>query len=423
MNKHSKNGMLVIGGCQAAVQFAVSLRDLGYAEPITMVSDEHHLPYQRPPLSKGYLSGDVTEDALIYRSAEFYVEHNIDVRLGERIVRIERNEAGGGEAVSQTGDSFAFDRVALAVGAAPRRLALDGADASGVLYLRDAHDAAELRDRLGAAERVVIIGGGFIGLEAAESARTLGKHVTVIEVAPRLIGRAVGLETSAFFLKATRRRGIEVLLSAQLDRIAVREDGRVSGVVLRDGTVLGADIVVIGVGVVPRVELALELGLAVDNGIVVDEFSVASDGSTIAVGDCANLPNPYPKDPLLPRIRLESVNNAMEQSISAAKTVMGFGEPYHTVPWFWSDQADLKLQIAGLSSGYDTVITRGDPEEEKVSFFYFAQGELIAADCVNSPAEFAITRNALRSGRKLDQADAARTDVPFKTLIREAQPL
>ena len=412
-------GVLIVGGGQAAVQLASTLRDAGYALPITIVGDEPHLPYQRPPLSKGYLLGDQSLGGLEFRSAEFFSESGIGVLLGERVDSVRRT-AIGGVGRTASGRIITCDRLVLAVGAAPRRLPLPGADADGVITLRDAADAERLGEGLAVADDVVVIGGGFIGLEVAASAKKLGRRVTVIEVAPQLMGRAVGAETSAFYLDATRRRGIDVVLDARIVGITTGAGGAVSGVELADGTVIPAHLVALGVGVAPRVALAHQLGLEVDDGIVVDDHSLASDGWTIAVGDCANLPSPYPVDPALARVRLESVNNAIEQANHAAQTILGSPVPYRTVPWFWSDQGDLKLQIAGLSSGHDEVIVRGDPATDRVSFLYLREGRLIAADCVNSPAEFAAVRRALSGDVRVDPRRLADTSEKLVTVLRDA---
>ncbi|MFB7890632.1 NAD(P)/FAD-dependent oxidoreductase [Microbacterium sp. NPDC056044] len=412
-------GVLIVGGGQAAVQLSSTLRDAGYDKPITIVGDEPHLPYQRPPLSKGYLLGDEALGGLEFRSSAFFSENGIGVLLGERVESVERT-AEGAIVRTSAGRAITCDRLVLAVGASPRRLPIPGADADGVITLRDAGDAVRLGERLAAAENVVVIGGGFIGLEVAASARKLGRHVTVLEAAPQLMGRAVGAETSAYYLDATRRRGIDVTLDARITGIRTGGDGEVTGVELADGTVVPAQLVALGVGVAPRVELAEQLGLEVDNGIVVDDHSLASDGWTLAIGDCANLPSPYPVDPTLTRVRLESVNNAVEQANHAAQTILGTPVAYRSVPWFWSDQGDLKLQIAGLSSGHDQVIVRGDPAADRVTFLYLREGRLIAADCVNSPADFAAVRRALAGDVRVDPARLADTSEKLAVVLRDA---
>lgn len=414
-------GTLIVGASQAGVQLASSLRDLGYTAPITIVGAERHPPYQRPPLSKAFLQSTVTAETLTFRSQEFYEKNNIELVVNERIVAIDKDDDGAGVATSASGRTFAFSRLALTVGARPRKLALDGAELDGVLYLRDADDAAGLKARLETARNVVVVGGGFVGLEAAASARKLGKRATVLEVAPRLIGRAVGEVTSDFFLNAHVGRGLEITLNAKITRFLDDGRGHVSGVELEDGRVVPAEIVLVGIGVVPRTELAEQLGLACGNGIIVDEFSTASDGTTVVAGDCADLPNPLPRIGGLDRVRLESVNNAVEQARNAAATLAGQRVPYRMVPWFWSDQGDLKLQMAGLSAGFDQVVTRGMPANEKFSVLYYQSGELIAVDCINNPVDFMAVKTALAKGLNIPADQAADTTVPLKKMTVELE--
>ena len=387
---------LIVGNCQAGVQLAAALRELGDTAPIVLVGEEPHAPYQRPALSKSFLKGEATAASLIFRTPEWFTQHNIELVPGEQIVDIAR-DADGGTAVSATGRVLRFARLALTTGAAPRQLALPGAELQGVTYLRNADQAASLHQRLGTARSVVVIGGGFIGLEVAAAARGAGRHVTIIEAAPRLAGRAVAAATSDFYLQAHRRRGTTVLLNAGIIRIT-GDNGRVRGVELADGSTVPADVVVIGVGVLPRTELAERLGLEVSNGIVVDARALTSDGLTVAAGDCANMPNPFTVDYGNGNVRLESVQNAIEQAGTAARSLLGLEAEYRTVPWFWSDQGDLKLQIAGLSAGHDQTVLRGEPESEKFSVLYYRDGRIIAADCINTPRDFMAVRNALAKG-------------------------
>ncbi|WP_225219237.1 NAD(P)/FAD-dependent oxidoreductase [Arthrobacter gallicola] len=401
----SADATLIVGNCQAGVQLASTLRELGDTAPIILVGEEPHLPYQRPALSKAFLKGEATAASLTFRTPEWFVRENIELVTGEQITDISR-DADGGTAVGAGGRVFPFARLALTTGATPRRLALPGADLAGVCYLRDADQAASLHRSLGSAGSVAVIGGGFIGLEVATAARAAGKQVTIIEAAPRLVGRAVGETTSDFYLQAHRRRGTTVLLNAGIVRIA-GENGRVTGVELAGGTTVPADVVVIGVGVLPRTELAERLGLEVSNGVVVDSRAVASDGVTVAAGDCANTPNPFTADYGNGNLRLESVQNAVEQAKTAARSLLGLEADYRTVPWFWSDQGDLTLQIAGLSAGHDSTVLRGDPESEKFAVLYYREGRIIAADCVNTPRDFMAVRNALTRGLNIPPEAAA----------------
>lgn len=418
---------LIVGACQAGVQLAATLRDLGDADAIVMIGEEAHRPYQRPPLSKGWLKGELEPDDVILRTRQWFADRDIELIAGDRVVTIHRDSDGSGVAQTLGGRRIPFTRLALTTGASVRRLTVPGTDYRGVHYLRDADDAIALGPALAesSATRVVVIGGGFIGLEAAAAARQLGKQVTLVEGTGRLIGRVVAEPTSEFYLGAHRRRGTEVVLGARLARI-LGEDasvagrrGSVTGVELDDGRVIPADLVVIGIGVVPRVELAVQLGLEVDGGIVVDASCRASDGRTVAAGDCAIMPNPYPAG-VGGLVRIESVNNALEQAKVAAATLLGKDAAYATVPWFWSDQADLKLQIAGLSAGYDAVVVRGDPDTERFAVLYYRDGRLIAADCVNQPAEFLAIKHALAKGQTIPPEAAADTTVPLKQSVVDA---
>jgi 3-phenylpropionate/trans-cinnamate dioxygenase ferredoxin reductase subunit len=418
----TRTGLLIIGASQSGVQLAVSLRALGFDEHITLLGDEDHRPYQRPALSKEFLQGTVESESLIFRSNEYWAEHNVDLVKGEYIVRIDKEADGSGVAHASSGREFPFKRLALTVGARARKLDIDGGDLDGVLYLRNADDALALKARVGDATDVVVIGGGFIGLEAASSLQKMGKNVTVLEFGPRLVGRAVGEETAEYFLQAHRSRGLDIRLNTSAARFTPDADGgsRVAAVELQDGTVLPAQIVLIGIGVIPNTQLAEQLGLAVDNGVVVDRFALASDGTTVAVGDVANMPNPVPGSAPGERIRLESVNNAIEHAKVAAYSLTGRREEYAGIPWFWSNQADLKLQIAGLCNGYDQTVLRRDEERGKFSVLYYRQGRIIAADCVNAPLDFMGVKNALAKGQNIPADAAADPATQLKTITTDS---
>lgn len=409
-------GLLIIGSSQAGVQLAVSLRALGYSDPITLLGDENHRPYQRPALSKEFLQDVITKESLIFRTQEYWDEHDIQVVKNERIVRIEKQPDGSGVAYARSGETFEFDRLGLTVGARARALQVPGTEFPGVLYLRNADDALELKARVPAVQNVVVIGGGFIGIEAAASLTKLGKNVTLLEAGPRLIGRAVGPQTSDFLLKHHLEAGIDVRLDAQLTRI-VGDGDRVTGVEVGD-EIIPADLVLIGVGVVPNTELAEHLGLECDNGIRVDQYALCSDGMTVAVGDCANLPNPVPGSPAGDRVRFESVNNAIEQAKVAAYAITGNPEEYAGIPWFWSNQGELKLQIAGLSTGFDQTVVRAH-EPDKWSVLYYRDGRIIAADSVNAPLDFMAVKNALSKGQNIPAEAAGDPNTMLKTIITD----
>ncbi|MGP6173954.1 NAD(P)/FAD-dependent oxidoreductase [Corynebacterium sp. A21] len=410
-----ETGLLIIGANQAGVQLAVSLRGLGFTEAITLLGEEDHRPYQRPALSKEFLQDKIDKERLIFRSNEYWADNGITLVKGVRIDTIDKNSAGSGIAFGTDGSRHPFRRLALAVGARPRQLDLPGAQLEGVTYLRNADDALALKSMIGSVNDAVVIGGGFIGLEAASSLHDLGKNTTVLEHGPRLIGRAVGEDTAEYFLNAHRERGIDIKLNARITQF-IGENGKLSGVELADGTVVPAQLVIVGIGVLPNTELAEELGLAVNNGIVVDAHAVASDGTTVAIGDVANIPNPIPGAPADERIRLESVNNAIEHAKIAAYSLVGQPEAYVGIPWFWSNQADLKLQIAGLTLGYDRTLIRRDDAKQKFAVLYYREGQIIAADCINSPLDFMAVRSALSKGQNIPAEQAGDITIPLKKL-------
>ncbi len=406
--------VLVVGACQAGVQVAASLREGGHDGPITLVGAEPHLPYQRPPLSKAYLSGDATPQSLALRAESWYQAQDITLVLGDRVVAVDLD---AGQARTESGRSLACARLALTTGARVRRLPVPGAELPGVLYLRDLSHADALAAALPEAARVVVVGGGFIGLEAAAVCRAKGKEVTVVEFADRLMARAVAPVVSDFYKAAHERRGTTVLLGRGV--VAVEGDTRATAVVLDDGTTLPADLVLVGVGVHPRVELAEQLGLVVEQGAVrVDECARTSDPRVVAAGDVALLPNPQAPDVL---VRLESVQNAVDQGRTAAASLLGRTEPYRALPWFWSDQAGIKLQIAGLSQGWDTAVLRGRPDDESFSVLYLRGDRLLAVDAVNRAPDYMAGRRALGRGPvRLTPEDAADENRPLKDLFAAA---
>jgi 3-phenylpropionate/trans-cinnamate dioxygenase ferredoxin reductase component len=407
-------GTLIVGASQAGLQLAVSLRDAGETGPITLIGEEPHAPYQRPPLSKAYLQGSTELEQLWLRAPEVLAGNDISLVTGERIDTLELNDGGpSGLARTLSGRVLTFDRLALTVGARPRRLDAPGADLDGVTYLRTADDATLLRDLQSDAQSVVVIGGGFIGLEAAAVARAQGKSVTVVEAADRLIGRAVAPVVSEFYRAAHARRGVDVRVGARVTQLS-GNDNRVQDVELSDGSWIPADLVIVGIGVVPRSQLARQLKLDYDGGIVVDRFARTSNPTVVAAGDCTVQPNP-----LTGRgsVRLESVQNAISQAKTAAATLMGRSEPNDAVPWFWSDQYNLKLQIAGLSAGHDQYVVRGDIDSEAFSVLYYRDGALLAVDSVNAPRDYMAVRRALTQGSTISAEAAADSAVALKELI------
>lgn len=402
------SGTVVVGAGQAGLQVAVALRQAGDEEPIVLVGDEPRAPYQRPPLSKEFLSGAADEASLAFRDPGYYAQADIRLLTGEQVT-----ELRDGYARTGSGRELAYERLALALGAEPLRLRVPGAGLDGICYLRDLDHAVGLRQRLARASQVVVVGGGFIGLEAAAVARGMGKDVTVVEAADRLMARAVAPVISEFYEQAHTRRGTGVLLSSAVAGFE-GADGRVRGVVLADGSRVPADLVLLGVGVVPRTGPAAQLGVEVDGGIVVDACSRTNIPGVVAAGDCTVRPHPGTGEG---RVRLESVPNAVAQANAAAASLLGRPEPDTSVPWFWSNQGPLRLQIAGLSTGCDTAIVRGDRGSERFSVLYYRGGELLAIDAVNQPAEYVTVRRALTQGGTVPMERADDTTVPLKRLL------
>lgn len=410
------SGTLIVGASQAGLQLAASLRELLPDEPIALVGAEQHPPYQRPPLSKAFLAGTEDQAAVELRSPDFYAAAHIRLIRSDRVSQLAIAPAGSGTATTERGRSLAFDRLALTVGAQPRRLRVPGSDLDGVCYLRTVDDSADLRRRLAAATDVVVIGGGFIGLEVAALARSRGKTVTVVEATWRLIPRSVAPIVSDFYYRAHTRRGISVRLGVEVTAIG-GANGRVREVQLGDGSCLPADVVLVGIGAVPQTELAEQIGLACRGGIVVDEFARTSQPSVVAAGDCTVGPNPLTGEG---SYRLESMQNAVNQARTAAATLAGRAEPYTAVPWFWSDQGDLKLKIAGLTAGYDEYVVRGDPATERFSVLYYRDGHLLGVDAVNQASDFLVVRQALSRGANIPADAAVRTTGSLKGIAMEA---
>jgi 3-phenylpropionate/trans-cinnamate dioxygenase ferredoxin reductase component len=408
------SGVVIVGAAQAGLQIAVSLREYGYTGQIRLVGAEQHPPYARPPLSKAYLSGSATVESLALRNEAFYLEHGIELVCGDRVTDVELD---AGVVKLASGRELGFDQLALTTGARVAKLPVPGADLDGVLYLRDLADADRLAERLPGATNIVVIGGGFIGLEAAAVCRGMGKTVTVVEMGSRLVMRAVAPVVSEFYRAAHERRGTTIRLGQTVTAVE-GDNGVVSGVCLDDGTVLPADLVLVGIGVHARGELAEHMGLEIQNGaVVVDRHAQTSDPRVVAAGDVTLLPHPLADDVM---VRLESVQNAVDQAKVAAATLMGEKREYNAVPWFWTDQDTIKLQIAGLSTGYDDVVVRGEPDEEKFSVLYYRHGRLIAIDSVNRTPEYLAVRQGLARGLTVPADQAADTEVPLKSLLVEA---
>jgi 3-phenylpropionate/trans-cinnamate dioxygenase ferredoxin reductase subunit len=405
-------GVVIVGAGYAAGELAVRLKQSGYGGPVTMVGAEAHLPYHRPPLSKAFLSGALPQDELLLRPEATYTKFGIGFRASTRVARIDR----AAHAVElHDGTTMPYAKLVLATGGHARRLTCPGADLAGVLTLRTLDDVLAMRAHLKPGARLVIIGGGYIGLEVAAVAIKSGVAVTVVEAAPRVLARVAGAEISAFYEKAHRDAGVTVLTGQTVEALVglPENPAHVGGVVLGSGATLPADFVLAGVGLIAHTELAEAAGLHVQNGIWVDEYCRTEDPYVLAIGDCANHPCPF----LGRRVRLESVPNALEQARVAADTIGGRLVPYGAVPWFWSDQYDLKLQAVGLADGHDQVVLRGDMEQRSFLVFYLRQGVLIAADAVNKPGEFLVAKRLVGAYARADIGGLADTAVPLKNLL------
>lgn len=403
--------VVVIGAGQAGFQFCASLRELGHDGRITLIGDEPGLPYQRPPLSKGYLTGTVEAGALLLRREGFFAQSGIDYREATRAVAVDR---AAREVRLETGEAVPYHHLVLATGTRERRLPVPGADLDGVLALRTRADAELLRARLDA-RRVVVIGAGFIGLELASVMRKRGAAVHVLELAARPMGRALSPPCSAFFARAHAERGTVLAFGCGARRI-IGEDGRAVAVETAAGVKLEAELVLVGIGVLPNVELAAEAGLAVDDGIVVDEHLLTTDPAVSAIGDCARYPSAFTGT----MMRLESVQNAVDQARCVAARLVDRPAPYAAVPWFWSDQGDLRLQIAGLTMGHDREVTVGDVDGGKFSVFCFRGGRLAGIESVNRPGDHMIGRRLLAGRPSLTAEEVAAPGFDLKAYATAA---
>jgi len=399
--------VVVIGGGQAGASVVARLRSRGHSGPITLIGAEPHLPYQRPPLSKGYLLGEMEADRLMLRTADFYAENGIDLRLGQPVTAIDP----GARTLSLGSETIGYDALVLATGSIARRLpAAIGGDLAGVYTVRTLADIDTARPEFQPGRRLVIVGGGYIGLEAAAVAAKLGLEVTVLEMAPRILQRVAAPETSTFFRELHLKNGVTVLEGTGLDRL-LGEGGRVTAARLANGREVPADFVIAGVGILPDTRLAEAAGLTIDNGIATDAFCQTSDPHIWTAGDCASFPHAGG------RLRLESVGNAIDMGECVADNILGAAQPYEPKAWFWSDQYDTKLQIAGLNSGYDRIVTRG-PEGEAISHWYYAGDRLIAVDAMNDSRAYMVGKRLIEAGKSPDPAVVANPATDLKALLK-----
>ncbi|MEL7022382.1 MAG: FAD-dependent oxidoreductase [Pseudomonadota bacterium] len=397
--------VLIVGAGHAAGQLAVSLRQGGHEGSIMMLGDEPHPPYQRPPLSKKYLAGALEAERLFVKPPSFYGDANIDLHTDTRVTAIDPSKK---TATIESGGSVRWQSLVLATGTRARKLPLPGSDLQGVHYLRTASDVDALRPEITAGKRIAIIGGGYIGLEVAAVAREAELEVHVIEHMPRLLSRVVSPLLSDFYASVHEQAGVRLWLEQSVS--AIDGDQRVTGVTLSDGTSLDVDIVLIGIGVVPNDELARDAGIDCSNGVDTDLTGRTSATDVFAIGDCCNHHNPiYDR-----RVRLESVPNALGQARAVAASLLGDDKPYSEVPWFWSDQYDLKLQIVGLTEGYDQTVLRGDPQSRSFACFYLKDGRMLAVDAVNSPREFMRSKALVASGASVPLEALADPSIDLK---------
>jgi len=392
--------IIIVGAGHAGFQVAASLRQHAFEGGIVLIGDEPVLPYQRPPLSKDYLDGKIGLDLLLMRPGAFYRDHRIDYLPGTRVSEIDR---AGKAVLLASGECLHYSHLVLATGARNRVPALPGIELDGVAYLRTLAETDLLRDRLAAADDIVVIGAGFIGLEFAAVARQHGKSVHIVELTERAMGRVVSHATSGFFAEAHRRTGVHFSFGAQAARIA-GDRGRVDHVELVDGARLKADLVLVSIGVVPNGELAATAGLAVANGIVVNEELATADPAISAIGDCASFPCRHAAGQ---PTRLEAVQNAADHARCVADRLVGKPHPYGALPWFWSEQGKLRLQIAGLTTGHDRTVPRGSVESGEFSVFCYQGGTLLGVESINRPADHAHARRLLAAGRMITPEQAA----------------
>jgi 3-phenylpropionate/trans-cinnamate dioxygenase ferredoxin reductase subunit len=397
--------IVVVGGGQAGASCVAKLRSEGFSGSITLIGEEHAPPYQRPPLSKAYLTGDMALERLFLRPESYYAEAGIDLRLDTTAQSIDRSD----RVVIAGGQAVPYDALVLTTGSVPRRLpGRIGGELGGVHVVRTLKDVDEMAPELVAGKRALIVGGGYIGLEAASVCAKLGLEVTLIEMAERILARVACPETSAWFRDLHARHGVRILEGAGLERLT--GDPHVTGAVLSDGTEMPVDVVIAGIGISPATALAEAAGLTVENGIAVDAQGRTSDPAIWAAGDCASFPYRGA------RIRLESVQNAIDQAEAVARNILGADEAYVPHPWFWSDQYDVKLQIAGLNTGYGDVVVRDTGEAR--SHWYYDGDKLLSVDAMNDPRAYMVGKRLIEAGRSPDRAAVADPESDLKALLR-----
>ena len=398
-------GIVIIGAGHAAGQAAASLRQAKFAGPITIIGDEAHVPYQRPPLSKQYLAGTQLADKVYLRAEKFYADKDIQLMLDTRATHIDPST----KTINlDNGETIAYEKLLISTGSRPRKLSIEGSDLSGIHYLRTMDDVDGIRADVKPGANLVIVGGGYIGLEVAAVGIELGMNVHVLEMEERILQRVTTPEMSAYYHKLHTDRGVHI--HTQTGVTGFSGNGSVEKVLCGDES-FDADIVIVGIGIIPNIEIAEEAGIHCDNGIVVDDHCRTSDPDIYAAGDCTNHPNPL----MNKRLRLESVPNAMDQARVSTANMLGDDKVYAAIPWFWSDQYDLKLQMVGFSADGDSQVLRGDMDTHQFAIFYLKDGKVVAADAVNSPKEFMLCKQLV--GKPADPAKLADPETDLKSLL------
>ena len=401
--------IIIVGAGHGGAQAAIYLRQWGFTGSIALIGDEPDLPYERPPLSKDYLAGDKAFDRILIRPAAFWEERNVALLPSTRIVAV---DPAAKTVAAADGRTFAYGTLIWATGGTPKRLGSLGQGLAGVHVIRNRAEVDAMMEELPAVRSVVVIGGGYIGLEAAAVLRKFGKAVTLVEAQDRVLSRVAGKPISRFYEAEHRAQGVDIRLNSGV--AAIEGEDWVTGVRLSDGTLLPAGMVIVGIGIDAAAAPLQEAGIAGANGVDVDAFCRTSDPFIYAIGDCAAHENAFAGGQ---RLRVESVQNAHDQAACAVKGILGQPEPYRAVPWFWSNQYDLKLQTVGLSVGYDETVLRGDPDNRSFSLLYLRQGRVIALDCVNATRDYVQGRKLVEAGATIDPDRLADINVPLKELL------
>ncbi len=402
-----EQGVIVIGAGQAASTAVETLRKEGFTGEITLVGDEPELPYSRPPLSKKFLAGELAEERLLLKAQSFYDSHQVRLRLGTRATQLSTQTR---TVTLDTGETLNYSKLLLCTGSSPRRVSVPGHDLQGIHYLRSKSDVARLAHELTANRRIVIVGAGYIGLEVAATCRQLGLQVDVLEMAERIMNRVVASPVSDFFAQEHAKAGVNIHTRHSLAGFLADPQGRVCAVQTTDGAQWPADLVLVGVGGLPNTELAARAGLTIDNGVAVDLYCQTSDPDVYAAGDCANQFSTHYQR----RLRLESVDNAFEQAKTAAQNLLGKSLAHDKIPWFWSDQYDLKLLISGINMDFDQGVLRGDPSTRSFTYCYLRGNELLAVDCINQAKDYMASKRLIADRTSMDLMRLADISVPLR---------